>query len=72
MSFLLKKRKIKKVEKLAANLNDKTEYMKHKRNLKQSLISFKKVDRMIKFNQNTWIKAYIHMNPDQRKAKNDF
>ena len=27
---------------------------------------------MIKLNQNTWIKAYIYMNPDQRKAKNDF
>ena len=45
--------------------------MKHTRNLKQSLV-LKKFHRVIKFNQNTWIKAYIYMNPDQRKSKNDF
>ena len=34
---------------------------------------FEKVDRMIKFNQNVWLKPYIDMNTDLRKkAKDDF
>ena len=33
----------------------------------------KKVHRVIKFNQNAWLKPYINMNKDLRKkAKNDF
>ena len=47
--------KIKKFEKLAPNLHDKTEYIIHIRNLKQELnrgLVFKKVHRVIKFNQN--------------------
>ena len=46
--------KIEKVEKLVANLHDKTEYVIHIRNLKQALnhgLVLKKVNRMIKFNQ---------------------
>ena len=55
-----------------ANLNDKTEYVKHIRNLKQALdngLVSKKVHRVIKFNQNAWIKSYIDMN---KIAKYDF
>ena len=37
LRFLLERMKIEKVEKLVANLHDKTEYIKHIRNLKQSL-----------------------------------
>ena len=34
---------------------------------------FKKVQKVIKFNQNAWLKPYIDMNTDLRKkAKNDF
>ena len=42
--------KMEKVEKLAANLNDKTEYVMHLRNLKQSLnhgLVLKKVQKFI-------------------------
>ena len=68
--------KIEKVEKLAANLHDKTEYAIHMRNLKQALnngLAFKKVHRVIRFNQKVWLKPYIDINTDLRKkAKNDF
>ena len=68
--------KIEKVEKLVANLYDKTEYIVHIRNLKQALnhgLVLKKVHRVIKFNQNAWLKPYIDMNTDLRKnTKNDF
>ena len=68
--------KIEKVEKLVANLHDKTDYVIHIRNVKQALnqgLVLKKVHRVIKFNQNAWLKPYIDMNTDLRKkAKNDF
>ena len=44
--------KIEKFEKLVANLHDKTEYVMHIRNLKQSLnhgFVFKKVHKVITF-----------------------
>ena len=68
--------KIEKVEKLVANLDDKTEYVIHIRNLKQALnhgFVLKKVRRLITFNQKTWLKQYIDINTDLRKkSKNDF
>ena len=68
--------KIEKVEKLVANLHDKTKYVIHIRNLKQSLnhrLVLKKVYRAIKFNQNAWLIPYIDMNTYLRKkAKNYF
>ena len=74
--FLLERTKIEKVEKLVANLHDKTEYVIHIRNLKQALnhgLVLKKVHRVIKFNQNAWLKPYIDMNTDLSKnVKNDF
>ena len=76
MPFLTERMKIEKVEKPLANLHDKIEYVTHIRNLKQALnhrLVLKKVDRVIKFNQNAWLKPYIDMNIDLRKnAKNDF
>ena len=67
---------IEKLEKLVANLPNKTEYVIHIRKLKQAInhgLFLKKVHRVIKFNQNTWLKRYIDMNTDLRnKAKNDF
>ena len=67
--------KIKKLEKLVASSQDKTEYVIHIRNLKQALNHglVLKVHKMIKFNQNAWLKPYIDINTDLRKkVKNDF
>ena len=39
----------------------------------KSWISFeKRVHRVIKFNQNAWLKPYIRMKTDLRKKANDF
>ena len=68
--------KIQKVEKLVANLNDKTEYVIGIRKLKQALnygLVFKKLHKVIKFNQHAWINPYFDTNNDLRKkSKNDF
>ena len=68
--------KIQKVEKLVANLHDKTEYVIHIRNLNQALnhgLVLKNVHKVLKFNHNDRLKPYIDMNTDLRKkAKNDF
>ena len=75
LPFLPEKMKIEKIEKLIANLHDKTEYVIHIRNLKQALnhgLVLKKVHRVIKFNQNAWLKPYIDINTDLKKEKNDF
>ena len=62
--------KIEKFEKLLANLHDKTLNM-----LKQALnhgLALRKVHRVIKLNQNFWLKSYIYINSDlRRKSKND-
>ena len=62
--------KIEKVEKLIANLHDKTEHVIHMRNLKQALnhgLGLKKVHKVIKFNENAWLKPHIDINIDLRK-----
>ena len=65
--------KIEKVERLVTNLHDKIEYAIQIMNLKQALYHrfiLKKVNRVIKFNQNAWLKPYIDMNTKLRqKAK---
>ena len=58
LPFLLKSIKIEKAGKLVANLHDKTECYTHKK-FKigiRSCVGLKKVHRMIKFNQNAWLK----------------
>ena len=71
--FYLKERRS---EKLVAKLHDKTEYVIHIRNLNQALshgLVLKELHREIKSNQKTWVKPYIDMNTDLRKAaQNDF
>ena len=45
-------------------------YVFHIKNLKQALnngLVFRKLHRVIKFNQKAWLKPYINMNTDLRK-----
>ena len=66
--------KIENVEKVVANLHDKTEYVLCIRNLKQALNhGFEKLHRTIKFKQKIWLKSYIDINTDLRiEVKDDF
>ena len=67
--FLLERMKIEKVEKLVYNLHDLTEYAFNIKNLQQTLNHasfFKKIRRVIRFNQNASLKPYIEMNTDLR------
>ena len=68
--------KTEKVKKLVANSHDICERVIHIRNLNQALnneLVFKKSHKVIKFNQNAWLKPYDNINTELRKkAKNDF
>ena len=68
--------KTEKLENLVVNLNDKTKYIIHIRNLKEASnqgLVLKQVQTVIKFNQNAWLKSYINHNTDLRKkAKKRF
>ena len=66
--FLPERMKIEKVKKLVANIHDETEYVIHIRNLNHGLV-LRKVHRMIIFNQKTWLKPYINMKVNLRKAE---
>ena len=64
------------VPKLVPNLQDKTNYVVHYRNLKQYLalgMRLTKIHRVLVFEQSPWLKTYIDFNTDKRKhATNDF
>ena len=63
--------RLKKSKKFVSSLHDKTEYIIQMRNLKQALnheLMLKKVHRVIRFNQKVWLKPYIDINTDLRKA----
>ena len=76
LPFLPERMKINKCNELVCNLHDKNNYVVYIRSLKQALnhgLIFKKVHRLIQFNQEAWLKEYIDMNTKLRKqAKNDF
>ena len=76
LPFLPKRMKIDKCEKLVCHLHNKKKYVVHIKSLKQALnhgLKFKKVHRIIEFNQEAWLKPYIDMNTELRKvAGNDF
>ena len=72
LPFLPERMKIEKAKKLVANLLDKSEYVKHIRNSKQTLnyeLVSTKVHRVIKSNQNAWLNPYIEMNTDLKNSK---
>ena len=76
LPFLSERMEINKCEKLVCNLFNKKKYVTHINLLKQALnhgLKLKKIHRVIEFNQKEWLKPYIDMNTELRKAsKNDF
>ena len=76
LPFLSERNKIEKCNKLVCNIHDKKNYVVHIRALKQALnlgLIFKKVHKIIQFNQEEWLKPYIDTNTKLRtEAKNDF
>ena len=67
---------INNTKKLVCNLNDKQNYIVHINVLKQALdhgLKLRKVDRVIEFEQEAWLKEHIDVNTELRKkATNDF
>ena len=70
LQFLPERMKIYKCIKLVCNLYDKKTYVVYIRSLKQALnhgIILNKVHRLIQCNQETWLKAYIDMNTENKQ-----
>ena len=67
---------VNKCKKLVCNLFSKKKYVAHINTLKQALnhgLKFKKIHRVIEFNQKEWLKPSIDMTTELRKlARNDF
>ena len=76
LPFLPERMERSKCKKLVCNLYNKKKYVVHINPLKQALnhrLKFKKIHRIIEFNQEAWLKPYIDMNTELRKlARNDF
>ena len=76
LPFLPERIEINKCKKLICNLSNKKKYVIHVNSLKQASnhgLKLKKIHRVIEFNQKEWLKPYIDMNTELRKAaKNDF
>ena len=65
-----------KCKKLVCNLYNRKQYVVQVNALKQALnhgLKFKKIHRVIEFNQKAWLKPYIEKNTELRKlAKSNF
>lgn len=65
-----------KQKKLLTTLHDKKRYICHYMNLKQAIrngLVVKRLRRILRFNQDTWLEPYIRFNTEKRKkAKNEF
>ena len=74
--YYLKEQELQKVKRLLATLHDEKEYVLHMTNLKTSVnlgLLLKKVGRVIKFNQESWLKLCIDMNKEVgQNAKRNF
>ena len=74
--FLPERMVINNTKKLVCNLDDKNNYVVHINVLKQALdhgLKLRKVNRVIEFDQEAWLKEYIDVNIELRKkASNDF
>ena len=75
LPFLSERMEVNKCKKLVCNLFNKKKYVAHINSLKQALnhgLKLKKIHRVIEFNKKEWLKPYIDMNTELRKAaKND-
>ena len=74
LPFLSERIEINKCKKLICNLSSKKKYVIHVNSLKQALnhgLKLKKIHRVIEFNQKEWLKPYIDMNTELRKAANN-
>ena len=75
LPFLSEGMEVIKCKKFVCNLFNKKKYVAHINTLKQALnhgLKLKKIHRVIEFNQKEWLKPYIDMNTELRKAaKND-
>ena len=76
LPFLPERMKINKSTKLVCNVQDKENYPVHVLALKQALnhgLKLTKVQSVIEFGQEEWLKPYIDMNTELRKnSKDDF
>ena len=77
LAFLPERKKSEKVEKLVCGIEEKNIFLViHIRALKQALnhgLILKRVQRVIQFNQEEWLKPYTDMNTKLRKeAKSEF
>ena len=76
LPFLSERMEVNKCKKLVCNLFNKKKYVAHINTLKQALnhgLKLEKIQRVIKFKKEAWLKPYIDMNTELRKeAKNAF
>ena len=74
LPFLSERTEINKCKKLVCNLFNKKKYVTYINSLKQALnheLKLKKIHRIIEFNQEAYLKPYIDMNTELRKAANN-
>ena len=70
LPFLPEREQLEKVEKLVCSIEDREKYVFHIRASKQALnhgLILKDKHRVIKFNQEAWLKSHIDMNTKLRK-----
>ncbi len=61
--------------KICGTFHDKKNYIVHIKKLKLCLklgLKLKRINRAIRFSQSSWLKEWIDLNTNFRKAKNDF